>query len=262
MIEKATRIAIGGRRRPHNPRDVLRLCRELLRTPGEVPVVRERIDDPAYPNGISTIGNPESFHIPRGITIIYGSHGPLEEVIPEDDEINREDDRIRWEIENDPTANGWAASELVITTFDDYEQEALHGTDAGDLDAWLVWRVGQRLDRQQLPWQWESDRTDHLGDLQWHERYDGLHLLGNPVYGELSIGDADRIAADALRQWRGLFRAGQTSAIEEPAQRHSPHDMLWEIPAEITSESLSSPDIADVSGGERQLEDSPVDLEP
>jgi len=156
-----TTVAIG---KPYPVREVFNVCRDMLNTPDDVPILHEI---PALP-----WGNEEILRHPAGVgldawLLVYYSRSSYIEHACSDICKDRGCDPDP----DDPRGNGWSS---ILVTFDTaYSYQGPQGESCtqflAGLVAGLVAGLGVWLDDRGLPWQWQDEYTG-----EWHSRYDKL----------------------------------------------------------------------------------------
>jgi len=153
-----TKIAITG---PVSAHAVYNFLRPLVNTPaGTEPEVKD-----------------ESIWNPCGIganawLIVY--HGPNDgaELMPRDSDCDSDYEDERSYSRRSPHYNG--TSHVVVSLDTAYSYRTDDGEGCSDLHARLIRALGQWLDAQDIPWQWQNEFTG-----EWSQRYDNLDAFGD-----------------------------------------------------------------------------------
>ncbi|MET9263729.1 hypothetical protein [Amycolatopsis sp. NPDC004079] len=199
-------IAIG---RPADVLALLRECRRLLGTPGEVPAITSRTESPLLPSGRGHVSNALFWDFPASLSIGYGIDGPMTELPPDD-----ASERHRRSLAENPVSNGWAAIEVSLKPFIGWSEISPGATDH-DLGAWLIRELGRWLDARRLPWQWEANGASTY--LPYSTGPTCLPKLGDASAGavtpETAIRVTERYLPDWLRRWDGPSQ-GEGTVLE------------------------------------------------
>lgn len=163
-------VAIGGG--AIDVRKVYELCRPIVQTPDAA----EPMTTAAWRPGRQRLSNPIGIGALACLDVEYSPDGPCSHVCDDRCLINHKVCE-RGDPDDDPDENGWSAAIVYLDTA--YGYRGPGGDRCGDVHAYLIREIGRALDGWGRPWQWFD--YDHC---EWHTRFDGLHILGDPELTE------------------------------------------------------------------------------